>query len=563
MRTPTPHDLRLVHLIGATILVVLLVASAGWLAFHASGFLRESVGTLSEFGLISGGTILLADLRDLFLLAVPSGTDQTVAAASAVVGLVMIGTVLTLFFLVWLRAAATALRWTVSGLLWLHPEDEPAELPHAFADPDAIARRIRSDQVPRHDLDPSERLVLGRTAIYAPAPLLQLARRLAHPTRTILVGLFRPLFYGLLAAAVGLVVLVQLDQAFTLALPDLQILLRLAASEALRPLLVWAAVFLAISIAVALLDLRFARAIMPRQSPAAEMRLGVVRDLTWNGTTTQLDQILESQFATLGRARIFRFYRLVNRNESRANFADRSDFTIEMLIEGASERSPDPARAAALWRAFTALACRLAAIAVVLFLLAPPPVLDLLAGQPLAPAAFTGAGVHLAMVLSLARHLALVGRRLQAEALLVLPRTHYATPLAALRLDGTVNTQRVRVGRALHNTTEAEKQVQELSFNAAILSTTMNGLAEHAEAARLPWSHRPDMRSDALADSLADLFTLEGDVSILKAAARTLRDMGAVNEIARQQALSAPGGRDRLPRPPGLLPRDEAKPTGA
>lgn len=554
---------RRAYLSGGLVLCLLLVASAAWLGATALRFGIDAIRVLSEFGIQKGIELLSQDLADLIMVTGGSrlGGDPMdgLAMLAGILGLVLF---VTIYPAIWLMFARIGLGWIGLGIWAFQKQLEPEDIPVEFDDPEAVRDKLAARKVPRQEVTPLERSLLGQNAGYVPRYYRALTVRLKSPFMRVVerVGAF--LGYAVLTLAVLFVLYLLVGDQMRFPLPPFgQIIANMVPRNAVQTL-GWALAALAVAGVIAALDWHFLRALIPPVAPTGKSRTDdQARDLTANKAVIQLRANLlgsiQSASDASGRDLVFRTLPMgFSATTERDRFGS-NEFEMDLLIEGTSTRPPSYAARAIAVRIIGAIGLVIAGALVLLFNLAPAPIVDLLSGQAIPAATLMPVVLHLVLATALGLQLVSGGRKMLLDGVAAEQVTWFATPVVHARLNGTINTQTALTGKGLNDSTGSEMQVQQVQFDLTLHSASLLCDALTPEGQREIWSFAPDARSQDLSDLVKFVIGREGGKSLLDAAARTIEHneqvLAVTSELRRNpQRLVEPAGRS-----PQALPQQE------
>lgn len=527
------HDLspflRRACLTGGLVLCALLVASASWLGATALRFGIDAIRVLSEFGIEKGVELLSQDLADLVMANTGAGAGAPgLAALGTLIGVLGMAVFVTLYPVIWLMFARIALGWIGTGIWAFQKPLEPDDIPAEFADPERVRDQLIDRKIPRQDITPLEHALLGRNAGYVPKSYRDLATRLKSPFMRLIDRIGAFLGYAVLTLLVLFVLYLLVGDQLQVSLPPFgEILANMVPRNAAQPL-GWALAALAVAGVIAAMDWIFLHNLVPQNTPTSKSRTDdQARDLTANKAVMQLRSNLlgsiQSASDAADRDLVFRslpmgFTATTDRDRFGAN-----EFEMDLLIEGTSDRPQSYAARAIGLRIIAAIGLVVAGAVVLLFNLAPAPIVDLLSGQAIEASALLPVILHLALATALGLQLVGGGRSMLADAAIADRVTWFDTPVVHARLNGTINTQTALTGKALNDSVGSEMQLQQIQFDLTLHSATLRCDAARLDAQRNIWSFAPDMRSDELAAMVKQVISREGGKSLLQAAARTIQ----------------------------------------
>lgn len=542
--------LRRACLSGGLALCLLLVASAAWLGATALRFGIDAIGVLSEFGIEKGIELLTQDLSDLIVGNMASGVVGTsqgmvptdsLGALAGILGLILF---VTIYPAIWLMFARIALGWIATGIWAFQKPLESEDIPVEFADLTDVRNQLVERKAPKQVITPLEHSLLGQNAGHVPKSYRELSTRLKSPFMRVIGRLGPFLLYAALTLAVLFVLYLLVGDQLQFTLPPFtEILVNMIPRNALQTL-GWGFAALAVTGIVAGLDWMFLRGLIPSRAPTRKSRIDEqVRDLTANKAMIQLRSNLLGSIQAVsdasGRDLVFRNLPIgFSDSNARDRFGE-NEFEMDLLIEGTSNRPPSYASRAIGFRIIAAIALVLAGALVLLFNLAPAPIVDLLSGQAIQASALLPVVMHLVLATALGLQLVSGGRNMLADGIIADQVVWFETPVVHARLNGTINTQTALTGKALNDSVGSEMQVQQIQFDLKLHSATLLCDAPELEKQRNIWSFAPDARSDELADLVRQAIGREGGKSLLHAASRTIEDneriLAVTAELRRNQ----------------------------
>lgn len=547
--------LRRAYLAGGLALCLLLVASAAWLGATALRFGIDAIGVLSEFGIRTGIELLSQDLADLIVLNGGERLGGDPASGLALlVGVLGLTMFVVIYPAIWLMFARIGLGWIGSGIWAFQKPLEPEDIPIEFDNPEGVRDKLAARKLPRQDVTPLERSLLGQNAGYVPRSYRALTLRLKSPFMRFAERLGAFLGYALLTLAVLFVLYMLVGDQLRFPLPSFaEILANLVPRNAVQTL-GWALAALVVAGMIAALDWFFLRALIPPVAPTGKTRTDdQARDLTANKAVIQLRANLlgaiQSASDASGRDPVFRtlpmgFTATTDRDRFGAN-----EFEMDLLIEGTSARPPSYAARAIAIRIIGAIGLVIAGALVLLFNLAPGPIVDLLSGQAIPAETLMPVVLHLVMATALGLQLVSGGRTMLRDGVAAEQVAWFATPVVHARLNGTINTQTALSGKGLNDSVGAEMQLQQVMFDLTLHSTTLLCDAPTPEGQRDIWSFAPDAASQELSDLIRFVVCREGGKSLLDAAARTIEHNEQILAVTTElrhnpQRLDGPPAQD-------------------
>lgn len=525
-----PRKCQFSDLVLSVGLILLLIASAAYFGRISLSFGLEVYEAIANQGVDNGLQMLARQIQN----SVIRDFTTVVADTRDSIDLGLILTLLTavaapaLFAMLWLRLAQQAMTAFMSGVWALSPRDDEEDGPGAMPDLREVNQLLLAEDFQAARLSQEDRAMLGRSARYTPRTFIALQRKLRLPARQVLTPFLNGIFWVVLAAGVlACVASLAINDADVLWLALSQVAASFTRAFGL-PATLLAAALLGLGFFATMIDLRFARALAPRKKPSTNKSTEMLRELTANSTPEQFLSVLKSELAIrLKQARI-----TTDGNDGqRQGFVDQSSFHLDILIEAASEKSSNPSERAATRRLWMGVTLTVLGAALPLLFLFPPAVVQLLKMDSFSLLGSTSALVWMMLALSAGRSYRNLGQRLMADSEMVLTSEWLRSPIAVLRLDGTVNTQTAMMGKAQDDSFGAENRIQQLRFDARLISCTMSTVSPKPEEIREIVAFEDDTAAQSLHHAVSELVREEGSKSTFSAVGTTIQD----NQIILEQ----------------------------
>ena len=526
--TPRPRPVQIAELslgIGLALSLAFSAIAFGRLALQ-SGFDLYSV--ILNRGLKEAVEVIGQYLATLAVNDMVGRFEVSALAANVAIAMSMAAAVLAplLFVFVWLRIAKLTSAYLMRGAWALGPRDDvEADVPGALPPIGKVNELLMSEDFQNARLTQEDRAMLGRHGRHTPRAFVALQHSLRLPMQRAI----QPLLKGLLWAVMAFVVLVGLVLFLS---GRIEVVLATAEQLAANfgrafgiPSLLLVLALLGIGIISVLMDLRFARALAPRKKPDASKSTEMLRNLTTNATPAQFLSVLKSELAIrLKQARV----RTHGTDDSRDGFVDQSSFFVDLLIENESKAAKNPVSGEAQIRIWTGVVFVLAGTIVPLFFLLPSSLQNMLQFDRFELATTSSALIWMSIALATGRAMRELGMRAVNDAEVVLQTDWHETPIAAIRIDGTVNTQTALTGRAQNDSYGAENRIQQSRYDARLVSCTLITVAPKIDAAREIVSFSPHGSDMDLHQCVADLLREEGSNSTFSAVTATMEDNQAI-----------------------------------
>ena len=529
-----PRVVRGSLLVGGAVIFVLLAVSAITIGVYAANYLVNAFEIISRYGAEDGISVIFQEMLSNVIVDYGSGfgrsavNEDSLRSTMALIG-GMAATVLALLIypILWLRFARISLAWLQEGF-WVFTKDDPdQEVLGSLPDPVDVQRILEDQEISYDSVNRAEKRFLGSNAKYTPSVFQEYARENAHPILSFAASATRLAFWTALTGACLLGLFAFLGNEARIPLPAVPEIAQEIFGHYVIKAGFWIGVLLAASAVFALLDGRFAKALVPNSAPTAKRKLDTIRELTAIKPPTQFASVFKSELEVkLGDVGCTPW----GLDNTRETFADQSSFLLNILVEGESKQKASYAEPAAKRRLMTATAAIVLGSAILLFGLLPDSVIGVLNGNRFSLLDALVSPLYLVTVLTVGNIIVRKGSRAFKQAESILNVGWFETPVVIARLDGTVNTQRASTGKAVSDSTGAELRFQQSDFDARMVSATLESVAENVTSPRSIWAFSSDRQSDALLTDVSELLREEGSKSAIQAASRTIADTETVRD---------------------------------
>jgi hypothetical protein len=530
-----PRVVKATLLIGGAFLFGLLAVSAVSVGVYTVEYLVNAFNVIAQYGAEDGIKLIFQQILSNVIVDYGDGfargalnADNLRSTMALISGIAATCLALVIYPVLWLRFARISLAWLQEGFWVFTKVDSDREPLGALPEPAVVQRMLEDQKISYDEVNRADKRVLGTNAKYIPVVFQDFAKQNAYPILSLASSAVRVAFWTALTGACLLGLFAFLGNDARIPLPAVPEIAREILSHYAVKAGFWVSVFVVSAVIFAWLDVRFARSLVPKVSPATKRTLpDPIKKLTVIKPPTQFASVFKTELeVNLGDIK----YDYWGLDSTRETFADHSSFVLNFIVEGESRPKKSYAHQAAKKRLVIAASSIVAGAVVLLFGLLPDSVVSVLNGDQFGLLDALVSPLYLVTVLTVGNLFVRKGRTAFSQAEDVLRTVWFETPVVIARLDGTVNTDSTSTGKAASDSTGAELRFQQSKFDARMIAASLECFAKDETGARSIWAFSPDRRSDTLLGQVSELLRKEGSESLLQAASQTITDTETVRD---------------------------------